>query len=164
MHLEFRVLRASLLAATLSVAITQAAFADSTRIERGAYLVAIANCASCHAQDRGGQLTGAEIGYRVGNLGIFYPPNLTPDPETGLGRWSEQDIVTALHTGFRPDGRQLAPIMPWRAYAHLTQDDALAIAAYLRSLPPVVHAVPPPGTGQSATHPYHDLVTPKPQP
>ena len=93
-------------------------------------------------------------------LGIFYPPNLTPDPEPGLGKWSEQDIVTSLHTGLRPDGRQLAPIMPWRAYAHLTQDDAFAIAAYLKSLPPVSHAVPPPATVTTANYPYHDVITP----
>ncbi len=147
----------------LSLALTQAR-ADTSRIERGAYLVAIANCASCHAQEKAGPLIGADIGYRVGRTGIFWPPNLTPDPDTGLGKWSEQDIVTALHSGVRPDGRQLAPIMPWRAYAHLTQDDALAIAAYLKSLAPIRHAVPQPATPRTATHPYHDVITPPAQP
>ena len=157
-------MRAIRLATIFGLAFTQAAFAQADRVAHGAYLVAIANCASCHAQDRGGPLIGADVGYRVGDLGVFYPPNLTPDAETGLGRWSAQDIVTSLHTGFRPDGRQLAPIMPWRAYAHLTQEDALDIAAYLKSLPPVRHAVPPPASVQSATYPYHDVIRPKPQP
>ncbi len=161
-------MRTLLLAVALALPFTQAASADTIpgdgRIERGAYLVAIANCASCHAQDKGGPLVGTDVGYRVGTLGVFYPPNLTPDAETGLGRWSVQDIVIALHTGVRPDGRLLAPIMPWRAYAHLTQDDALAIAAYLKSLVAIRHAVPPPATVQSATHPYHDVITPTPRP
>src|SRR5439155_43488 len=77
-------------------------------------------------------------------LGVFVGPNLTPDPETGLGEWSEAQIVRALQTGKRPDGRELAPIMPWRAFANLTKSDAHAIAAYLKSLPAVSHRVPGP--------------------
>jgi mono/diheme cytochrome c family protein len=75
---------------------------------------------------------------------VFHGPNLTPDNETGLGTWSETDIVTAIRTGVRPDGRELAPIMPWRAFANLTTPDAKAIAAYLKSLPPVSNKVPGP--------------------
>ena len=69
---------------------------------------------------------------------------MTPDEETGLGAWSEQDIVTALQTGVRPDGRILAEIMPWRAFAKLTPTDAAAIAAFLKSLAPVKNKVPGP--------------------
>ena len=58
--------------------------------------------------------------------------------------WSEAQIVRALQTGKRPDGRELAPIMPWRAFANLTKSDAHAIAAYLKSLPAVSHRVPGP--------------------
>ena len=57
-------------------------------------------------------------------MGIFYPPNLTPDRETGLGAWSEGDIVTAVRTGARPDGRILAPVMPYHNYARLTDADS----------------------------------------
>jgi hypothetical protein len=89
-------------------------------------------------------LAGQEVGFEIPGLGVFHPPNLTPDPETGLGSWTEAQIVTALTTGVRPDGRQLAPIMPWMHYASLTADDAMAIAVYLKSLPAVVNKVPGP--------------------
>ena len=71
-------------------------------------------------------------------------PDLPPDKETGLGNWTSKQIVTALQTGVRPDGRILAPIMPWRSFAKLTRDDAMAIAAYLKSLPPLKRKVPGP--------------------
>jgi hypothetical protein len=76
----------------------------------------------------------------------------TPDKETGLGSWSKQQIVTALQTGKRPDGRVLAPIMPWRAFAKLTRGDANAIAGYLKSLAPITNRVPGPfGPGEKPT-------------
>ena len=70
--------------------------------------------------------------------------NLTPDNETGLGNWTKDQIATAIQTGVRPDGRVLAPMMPWRAYARLTKSDAAAIVEYLRSLPRISHKVPGP--------------------
>ena len=84
-------------------------------------------------------------------LGVFVGPNLTPD-KTGLGDWSEEQIITALQTGMRPDGRELAPIMPWHAFATLTKEDVTAIAAFLKSLPPVSNEVPDPvGPGETVT-------------
>jgi hypothetical protein len=80
----------------------------------------------------------------VPGLGTFVGRNLTPDKETGLGNWTDAQIIAAFQTGVRPDGRMLAPKMPWRAYAGLTKSDAAAIVAYLRSLPPVSHKVPGP--------------------
>ncbi len=77
-------------------------------------------------------------------VGTFVAPNLTPDKGSGLGNWDKQEIVTAIRTGVRPDGRVLAPIMPWRGYSALTDADASAIVEYLRTLPPVVHKVPGP--------------------
>ena len=62
----------------------------------------------------------------------------------GLGEWTDAQVIAALQTGVRPDGRMLAPIMPWRAFAGLTKADATAIVAYLRSLPPVSNKVPGP--------------------
>ena len=76
-----------------------------------------------------------EVGFEIPGLGVFHGPNLTPDKETGLGSWSNEEIVTALQTGARPDGALLAPIMPWKAFAQLTKDDAFAIAAFLKSIP-----------------------------
>jgi mono/diheme cytochrome c family protein len=140
-----------------------------TPVERGKYLVGIMDCTACHtagslagAPDPARYLAGSDIGFEIPELGIFYPPNLTPDHATGIGAWSEQDIVTALRTGARPDGRELAPIMPWRSYAALTDDDVQAIAVYLKSLPPVAHAVPPlTGPSERAPAPYLTVVMPK---
>ena len=135
-------------------------------IERGRYLVAIMDCAACHnqgsfgPQPAAGYLEGAEVGHEVPELGVFYPPTLTPHPEAGLGRWSEADIVDALRTGRRPDGRELSPAMPWRSYAALTDADAQAIAAYLRSLPPSAHRSPAPATAETAPRPYLTMRTP----
>jgi mono/diheme cytochrome c family protein len=119
--------------------------------ERGKYLVSLGGCNDCHTPgvflgkpDFSRRLGGSEVGFEIPGLGVFYGPNLTPDKETGLGNWSAQDIVKAIRTGQRPDGRELAPIMPWQGLSVLTDDDARAIAAYLQSLPPVKNKVPGP--------------------
>ncbi len=135
------------------------ALAESPEVARGRYLVGVISCSDCHTPggllgrpDMTRFLGGSDVGFAIPGLGIFVAPNLTPDPATGLGKWTEKEIVTALTTGVRPDGRILAPIMPWRSFAHLTPDDAGAIAAYLKSLPPVVHKVAGPfGPKQVAT-------------
>ena len=145
-------IRAALLAAALLMAPTAArpAAADD-EVERGKYLVTLGGCNDCHTpgsflgkRDTTRVLGGSEVGFELPGLGVFHGPNLTPDRETGLGEWSKEEIVTAITTGVRPDGRHLAPIMPWRDFAHLTRADALAIAAYLQSLPPVRNKVPGP--------------------
>lgn len=124
--------------------------AKSGAIERGKYLTTLMGCGDCHTPgtfislpDFKRQLSGSEMGWQMPN-GVVYAANLTPDPETGLGKWSDAQIVQAIRTGNRPDGRQLAPIMPWMNYAALTDEDADAIVAYLRSIPAVKHAVPAP--------------------
>jgi mono/diheme cytochrome c family protein len=127
------------------------ASAADPRIERGKYLVEIGGCTDCHTPgnflghpDMTQYLGGSDVGFAIPGHGVFVPPNLTPDKETGLGAWTAEQIVIAITTGVRPDGRVLVPSMPWQGYAHLTKYDALAIAAYLKSLPPVSHKVPPP--------------------
>src|SRR5262245_25548205 len=120
-------------------------------VERGRYLVTVAACTDCHTPgsfvgmpDTMRFLGGSEVGFEIPGLGVFHPPNLTPDAETGLGKWTEAQIVTAFTTGLRPDGRMLAPIMPWMQYANLAPEDAMAIAVYLKTLSPVVNKVPGP--------------------
>jgi mono/diheme cytochrome c family protein len=122
--------------------------AAELQVERGKYLVTLGGCTDCHTPgfflgkpDMNRYLGGSDVGFEIPGLGSFYGRNLTPDPETGIGNWTLQDIVTAIQTGTRPDGRQLAPIMPWRAFAKLTKEDAQAIAVFLKSLPPVKHKV-----------------------
>jgi mono/diheme cytochrome c family protein len=125
--------------------------AAETQVERGKYLVTIMGCTDCHTPgsflghpDMTRFLGGSDVGFAIPGLGVFPGRNLTPDPETGLGKWTTQQIVTAFTTGVRPDGRVLAPIMPYEDFKFLTKSDALAIAAYLKSLKPVKNAVPGP--------------------
>jgi len=125
--------------------------AAETPIERGKYLVTLGGCGDCHTPgyflghpDMKRVLGGSDVGFAIPGLGVFVGRNLTPDKETGLGDWSIEQIVTAITTGKRPNGRILAPAMPWRALSQLTPSDAEAIAAYLKSLPAVNHAVPGP--------------------
>ena len=128
-----------------------AANAASKLARRGEYLVTIAGCSDCHTPgsllgkpDMKRFLGGSEVGFYIPRLGAFYGPNLTPDKETGLGNWTPRQIRVALQTGKTPSGRQLAPVMPYHAFAKLTPYDARAIVAYLRSLPPVKNKVPGP--------------------
>lgn len=127
-----------------AAATANAADKSSRQIDRGKYLVTLGGCSDCHTPgnflgkpDFSRFLGGSEVGFEIPHLGVFYGPNLTPDPETGLGKWTEAQIVTAITTGKTPEGRELAPAMPWRDFAHLRKGDARAIAAYLKSLPPV---------------------------
>ncbi|MGD9511190.1 MAG: c-type cytochrome [Geminicoccaceae bacterium] len=134
---------------------------------RGAYLARIMDCGGCHTPgaftgkpNADMELAGADVGFAVPGLGVFYPPNLTPDPETGLGEWSEAEIVAAIRTGARPDGRELV-VMPWRSYAALSDEDANALAAYLKSMAPVANAVPQPsGADEKAPGPYLAVMMP----
>jgi mono/diheme cytochrome c family protein len=145
-----RTMRVFLAVAMLAGAGVSARAADP-QVERGKYLVQVGGCGDCHTPgnflghpDMGRYLGGSDVGFGIPGRGVFVPPNLTPDKATGLGSWSAQQIVTAITKGERPDGRILAPVMPWPGLAHLTQSDALAIAAFLKSLPVVHHKVPGP--------------------
>ncbi|MBB3149260.1 mono/diheme cytochrome c family protein [Phyllobacterium trifolii] len=128
-----------------------AAVADDAQITRGEYLVTISGCNDCHTPgyffgkpDLSRFLGGSDVGFEIPGVGVVVGPNVTPDKETGIGGWSLEQIVTALQTGQRPDGRVLAPIMPWQAFAHLTKDDAMAIAAFLQNVKPVKNKIPDP--------------------
>jgi mono/diheme cytochrome c family protein len=140
--------RLTAILAVAVIALPAAALAEETQVARGRYLVQVAGCGDCHTPghfygrpDPARVLGGSDIGFQVPGVGTFVAPNLTPDKKTGLGGWTADQIVTALQTGVVPDGRILSPIMPWRTYAGLTKPDVRAIAAYLRSLPPVEHEV-----------------------
>lgn len=144
-------IRRAILAAALLFSIPLSTYAADPKVERGRYLVGIAGCTDCHTPghllgkpDMTRFLGGSDVGFGIPGLGVFVGPNLTPDKATGLGNWTAREIVVAITTGKRPDGRMLAPAMPWRGLSTLTEPDALAIAAYLKSLPPVSHQVPAP--------------------
>jgi mono/diheme cytochrome c family protein len=128
-----------------------AASAAELEVARGKYLVTIAGCNDCHTPesflgkpDFSRRLGGSDVGFAIPGKGVFVGANLTPDKETGLGNWTDDQIITAFTAGLWPDGRRLAPIMPWQALTQLSPDDAHAIVAYLRSIPAVKNAVPGP--------------------
>ena len=155
------------LACVLLLASLGAAGAE-TPAERGQYLVTLAGCSDCHTPggmlgtpDPKRLLGGSDVGFGDPASGVWVGQNLTPDPETGLGKWTTDEIVAALAKGRRPDGRELSQMMPWPALSHLTPEDARAIAAYLQSLPPVKNAVPGPfKAGETPSVAYVSVVIP----
>jgi mono/diheme cytochrome c family protein len=145
--------------AFLTLTAARPAMADEASVARGKYLVGFGGCNDCHTPgyffgkpDFSKALSGSEVGFEIPKLGVFYGPNLTSDKETGLGGWTDAQIKTALSTGKLPDGRELAPAMPWRSVAGLTPDDLQALVDYLRTVPPVKNKVPGPfGPDQKPT-------------
>jgi mono/diheme cytochrome c family protein len=124
------------------------ASADDARVSRGRYLVTIAGCSDCHtpgallgSPDMKRYLGGSDVGFAIPGAGVFVGQNLTPDKETGLGKWTDGQIIAAFRTGKTPEGRELSPVMPYPALSHLSDDDAQAIVAFLKSLPAVSNEV-----------------------
>ncbi|CAN0473463.1 unnamed protein product, partial [Phaeothamnion confervicola] len=122
-----------------------------TPVQRGDYLVnSILTCGNCHTPrgpggvfDMGKQLSGGpqtwdEPTFRVKGA------NITPDPDTGIGKWSDAEIKRALQEGIRPNGTPLAPIMPYGFYKVFLPSDLDAVVAYLKSVPAVKNQVVPP--------------------
>jgi mono/diheme cytochrome c family protein len=104
-------------------------------VERGAYLVHAAGCVSCHTVPGGTPFAGGRS--LATPFGTFYSPNITPDADTGIGRWSNAQFLHALRDGVRPDGANYFPVFPYPSFTNITDADALAIKAYLFSLSPV---------------------------
>jgi mono/diheme cytochrome c family protein len=120
-----------------------ATLASASLVERGAYLARAADCLVCHTT-KGGKDYAGGLGFKL-PFGTLYSTNITPDKETGIGNYSDQDFLDAVHRGVRRDGARLYPAMPFTSYTYISDADALAIKAYLFSLPPV-HAVAPANT------------------
>lgn len=132
----------SMLLPLSSVAAAQpSADSNAEQVQRGEYLARAGNCMGCHTT-RGGKpyAGGREL---VTPFGKFITPNITPDSETGIGHWSEEDFWQALHYGKGRDGSYLYPVFPYTEYTKVTRQDADAIFAYLRSLMPVTQTNPP---------------------
>ncbi|MGV7210182.1 c-type cytochrome [Oxalobacteraceae bacterium A2-2] len=109
--------------------------ASASQIERGAYLAKAADCVACHTV-AGGKPYAGGLAFKL-PFGTLYSSNITADKETGIGNYSDDDFVRALHDGIRRDGKRLYPAFPYTSYSQLSRDDALAIKAYLFSLPTV---------------------------
>ncbi len=111
--------------------------ASESQLERGRQVFNAASCAVCHTdkENNGEPLAG---GYAMkSDFGTFYTPNITPDPETGIGNWSDEDFIRAMQQGISPEGDHYFPSFPYTAYTKMHRDDILALKAYLFSLKPV---------------------------
>ena len=108
---------------------------DEDVVTRGEYLVRAGGCFSCHTAGGGPKLAGGRA--LATPFGTFYTPNITPDPDTGIGRWTDAQFLRALREGVRPDGANYFPVFPYPSFTGITDRDALAIKAYLFSLHPV---------------------------
>lgn len=115
----------------------------SALIERGRYLATASNCAACHTQPGGAPFAGG-VPF-VTKLGTIYSTNITPEPDTGIGRWTAKDLRRAMHDGIAPSGSHLFPAFPYPSFTLVSDEDVDAIYAYLRSLEPQ-HYLPPPNS------------------
>lgn len=108
---------------------------DFARIQRGHYLATVADCAACHTAIGGKPFAG---GRPIATpFGTIVSSNITPDRQTGIGRWSDDEFVTLMQHGIGRGGKHIYPAMPYPYYTHATRDDDLAIRAWLASIPAV---------------------------
>ncbi len=145
-------------------------FAPASRaeVERGRYLVELLGCGACHTDgalegspDHTRALAGSSTGIAYTNPlehahpGVVYPPNITPDRETGIGAWSDTEIAEAIRAGIGEHGGRPIVVMPWQGYSRMSEEDIVALVSYLRSVKPIRNKVPEavlPGT--RAPSPY----------
>ena len=128
------------------------ALADGTAlVERGKYIFAAAGGCGCHTTEEGGLNAGGRK--FTGPFGTVYGTNITPDKETGIGAWTEQQFIDAMRYGVRPNGEKLLPLMPYPSFRLMADDDVRALWAYLRSLP----AIKRPNQSRKASMPFVNL-------
>ena len=125
------------------------------QVARGKYLVELLGCGACHTDgslegipNTDLALAGSDIGIAFANPlgnenpGIVFPPNITPDKDTGIGLWSDKQIARAIRVGIGRHARRRIAVMPWKGYTKMTEEDLTAIVGYLRSISPIHHQVP----------------------
>jgi len=136
-------MRRPLATAALFVSLTSNAFAQDTqsfdRIERGRYLAVVGDCAGCHTASHGAPFAGG-VALQT-PFGTLVAPNITSDPETGIGNMTNEEFLAVLHEGRGHDGKRLYPAMPYPAYTKMTDDEVLALRAYFATVAPVSNRV-----------------------
>jgi mono/diheme cytochrome c family protein len=110
-------------------------------LAHGRYLAQAADCEACHTAEGGKPFAGGRP-FQT-DFGTIYSPNITPDIKTGIGSWTDADFLTAVHEGRDKNGQHLYPAFPYAAYTYLTDQDVLAIKAYIFSVPPVNNVAAP---------------------
>ena len=111
---------------------------QADRLARGQYIFALAGGCGCHTPKDGPVNSGGRP--LKTPYGTFYGTNITPDPEHGIGKWTDQEIIDSIRLGVRPDGSVLSPVMPYPAFNGMSDEDVTDLVAYLRTLPPVARA------------------------
>lgn len=111
-----------------------------TQVEKGKYLAQAGNCVSCHTRPGGEPFAGG-LSFKT-PFGVVYSTNITPDVETGIGNWSDGDLVRAMHEGVSAEGRNLYPVFPYPSYTKVSEEDVRAIYAYLKTTKPVSYTPP----------------------
>jgi hypothetical protein len=122
------------------------------RLARGKYLFILADCDGCHSGRDFSRFDGPVIPGRTGVGSVFpkemglpgriAPPNITPDPTTGIGKWTDAEKVRAIREGISCDGRPLFPMMPYLNFRRMSDEDVYSLVAYLDTIPPVRNVVP----------------------
>jgi len=115
--------------------------ADPAQLARGKYIFGATGGCGCHTEPKG----PANAGGRKydGPFGTVYSSNITPDPKTGIGGWTDAQIITAIRLGRRPNGERILPVHPFTSFNGMAEEDLQALVAFLRSVPPVGRATPP---------------------
>lgn len=128
--------------------------ATPERLARGKYIFdTIGDCGDCHSPRDFSRVAGPEnkarrgSGYALSSFlkglpGTVVAPNITPDPETGIGLWSDGEKIRAIREGVDNTGRALFPMMPYQGFRHMSDSDVQALVAYLDSLPPIRNPLP----------------------
>lgn len=145
---------------TFCSAAIAAAQTEAELLQRGRYIATAVQGCACHTRERPDGTKekewhwagapaqppaagpSATAGWTNPRWKKLYARNITPDPETGIGKWTEADFIRALRTGLTPDGRVLDPFMPWGTFQELTDTDLKALWAYLRTIQPIKNKVP----------------------
>jgi len=114
----------------------------AANVENGKYILTAAGCVGCHTTKANKQKARLLSGGRALKtpFGVYYSPNITPDPEHGLGNWTEADFLEALRNGKSPTGDHYLPVFPYTSYTQMTDDDMRDLWAYMKTRPPISDA------------------------
>jgi mono/diheme cytochrome c family protein len=132
---------ATTLALGLWPALASALDATSALVAKGKYVFGAAGGCACHTPPQGPGLNAGGTKFDL-LIGVVHTPNITPDPETGIGRWTDAQVANAIRRGDRPDGSKLFPIHPYEYFATIADDETEALVAYLRTVKPIKSSVP----------------------